>query len=261
MLIIGQEELRDKLTELISIGRLPNTLIFVGAEGQGKRSMASWLANQLRAPLYIPEDVKIDSIREVNADSRTLANPKVYLLADAEEMTHQSQNALLKLSEEPPEHAYIVITVRDVNTLLPTILSRSAVYRLGGYTKDELSVFTKDVTLMRVARNPGTIQKFQSFDWEGLLAHAKKVVDNIGKVSAVNAFAILKSVEKEKYEHFIQLLIYAYGEVMPERTCGKQLAVVYETKNQLERSKSINKQNALEMMLIKLREVARDEVQ
>jgi hypothetical protein len=48
---------------------------------------------------------------------------------------------------------------------------------------------------------------------------------------------------------------------MPGLKCGKQLAVIYETKNQLERSKSINKQNALEMMLVRLREVARDEVQ
>jgi hypothetical protein len=68
-------------------------------------------------------------------------------------------------------------------------------------------------------------------------------------------------VDKANYDLFLQMLIYGYGERMPGLKCGKQLAVIYETKNQLERSKSINKQNALEMMLVRLREVARDEVQ
>jgi replication-associated recombination protein RarA len=260
-MLIGQENLTEKLKHLINSDNLPNTILFVGPRGQGKKTLAGWLANQLGASLYIPEDVKIDSIREVNADSRTISSPKVYLLADAEDMTIQAQNALLKLSEEPPEHAYIVITVQDTNTLLPTILSRSITFRLDGYSFEELNVFTTDVDLMKLAKNPGNIKRLASFDYHSLLKHAGKVVDNIGKISAVNAFNILRTVDKANYDIFLEMLIHSYGQRLPGLVCGKQLAVLYETKTQLERSKSINKQNALEMMLIRLREAARNEVQ
>lgn len=260
-MLIGQENLTERLKTLINSDNLPNTMIFVGPKGQGKKSVAKWLAGHLDAPLYIPEDVKIDSIREVNADSRTISSPKVYLLADAEEMTPQAQNALLKLAEEPPENAYLVITVQDTGVLLQTILSRAVTFRLDGYTREELNVFTNDVDLMKLGRNPGMIKRLASIDYYGMLKHTFKVVDNIGKISAVNAFNILRSVDKADYDLFLTMLIYCYGERMPDLKCGKQLAVIYDTKTQLERSKSINKQNALEMMLIRLREAAQDEIQ
>jgi DNA polymerase-3 subunit delta' len=223
-MLIGQESLTERFKSLINNDNLPNTLILVGPQGQGKKSVAKWLSRRLNAPLYIPEDVKIDSIREVNADSRTISSPKVYLLADAEDMTPQAQNALLKLAEEPPENAYIVITVQDTNVLLPTILSRAVTFRLDGYTLEELNVFTTDVDLMKLGRNPGTIKRLASFDYYSLLKHSMKVVDNIGKISAVNAFNILRSVDKANYDLFLQMLIYGYGERMPGLKCGKHFA-------------------------------------
>lgn len=261
-MLIGQDSLKGRLIELLNSDNLPNTIIFIGPKGQGKRTVAHWLAEQMEAPVYIPPDLKIDSIRELNADSRTISSPKIYLLADAEDMTVQAQNALLKLAEEPPENAYIIITVQDTAALLQTILSRSITFRLDGYTMDELYQFTGDDELIKIAGNPGTINKLSEMDYEGLLKHAKKVVANIGKISASNAFNILKGIDKEDYELFIPMLIHAYGEMVAQGIkCGEQLTVLYETKNLLERSKSVNKQNALEMMFIRLREAARNEVQ
>ena len=42
----------------------------------------------------------------------------------AGELTEQAQNALLKISEEPPKHALIILTVQDFNVLLAPLLSR-----------------------------------------------------------------------------------------------------------------------------------------
>lgn len=261
-MLIGQDNLKGRLIKLLNLDNLPNTIIFIGPKGQGKRTMAHWLAEQIGAPVYIPPDLKIDSIRELNADSRTISSPKVYLLADAEDMTVQAQNALLKLAEEPPENAYIIMTVQDTSGLLPTILSRSVTFRLDGYTSDELYEFTGDDDLIKIADNPGTIIRLSEMDYGELLKHARKVVANIGRISASNAFNILKGIDKGDYELFIPMLIHAYGEMVAQGIkCGEQLTVLYETKNLLERSKSVNKQNALEMMFIRLREAARNEVQ
>lgn len=261
-MLIGQSNLLNRFIELVSEDNLPHTMVFVGPKGQGKKKLAKWLAEYIKAPLYVPEDLKVDSIRDIIIDSKTLSSPKLYLLADAEEMTVQAQNALLKLAEEPPENAYMVMTVQDTGSLLPTIISRSVIFRLQEYTYDELKAFTDDEELIKLAQNPGMIIELQKFDYQNLLKHAFKIVDNIGRISASNAFNILRSVDKDKYDFLIPMLIYAYGERLKEGLkCTEQLRILYETKNIIERSKSINKQNALEMMFIRLREAARNEVQ
>ena len=49
---------------------------------------------------------------------------KVYIIDEAEKMTEQAQNAMLKTIEEPPEYAVILLLTVNAKLLLPTILSR-----------------------------------------------------------------------------------------------------------------------------------------
>ena len=49
---------------------------------------------------------------------------KIYIIPDAEMMTVQAQNALLKTIEEPPEYAVIILLTSNIDALLPTIQSR-----------------------------------------------------------------------------------------------------------------------------------------
>ena len=50
---------------------------------------------------------------------------RIVYFKDASAMTEQSQNALLKKIEEPPERTFFFLAVNKRNSLLPTILSRS----------------------------------------------------------------------------------------------------------------------------------------
>lgn len=49
---------------------------------------------------------------------------KIYIVNDADKMTVQAQNALLKTIEEPPAYAVILLLTNNIDGLLPTILSR-----------------------------------------------------------------------------------------------------------------------------------------
>lgn len=49
---------------------------------------------------------------------------KLVIIKDADQLTHEAQNALLKILEEPPAHAIIVLTTNSQKNLLPTVVSR-----------------------------------------------------------------------------------------------------------------------------------------
>ena len=49
---------------------------------------------------------------------------KIYIIADAQLMNPQAQNAILKTIEEPPEYAVIMLLTSNIDALLPTIRSR-----------------------------------------------------------------------------------------------------------------------------------------
>ena len=49
---------------------------------------------------------------------------KIYIIDEAEKMTQQAQNALLKTIEEPPAYGIIILLTSNIDILLPTIRSR-----------------------------------------------------------------------------------------------------------------------------------------
>lgn len=55
---------------------------------------------------------------------------KTALIREAQNLTPEAQNALLKTLEEPPEHSLIILTLPDLSALLPTIISRCRVMQL-----------------------------------------------------------------------------------------------------------------------------------
>src|SRR6185437_10060929 len=60
---------------------------------------------------------------------------KLVIIEDAQALTPEAQNALLKLLEEPPAHTRIILGTENFDTLLPTIQSRCQIVILEGDKK------------------------------------------------------------------------------------------------------------------------------
>ena len=76
----------------------------------------------------------IDAIRALRQDASVLPNEaacKVYVLHNAQSMTAEAQNALLKLLEEPPDYVCLLLTAPTRKKLLPTVISRVFALSLG----------------------------------------------------------------------------------------------------------------------------------
>lgn len=77
------------------------------------------------------KSIGVDDIRE-NLINDIVIKPyeydrKVYIVEDAQKLTAQAQNALLKTLEEPPEYAVIILLATNADILLDTIKSRCVI--------------------------------------------------------------------------------------------------------------------------------------
>ena len=88
-----------------------------------------------------PNTISIDDIREqINNDiviKPYSSKYKIYIVPDADMMSVQAQNALLKTIEEPPAYAVILLLTENAEILLPTIRSRCVMLKLRNI-KDQL---------------------------------------------------------------------------------------------------------------------------
>lgn len=89
-----------------------------------------------------PVDMPIDVIREFlleRANIRpTHASRKVFVVSEAEKLNASSQNALLKVLEEPPSYCTIVLLCTRIEKLLPTTRSRCQIIRFGPVAEDRI---------------------------------------------------------------------------------------------------------------------------
>jgi len=89
-----------------------------------------------------PVDLPIDVIREfliAKVSTRpTLSQRKVFVLSGAERLNAASQNALLKVLEEPPEYCSIILLCTRLEKLLPTTKSRSQIIRFGPIDEEQI---------------------------------------------------------------------------------------------------------------------------
>ena len=74
--------------------------------------------------------VTIDQVRELRTSvyQKPVQDPfKLIIIYQADNLTAEAQNALLKLLEEPPSHALIILQAKNKDALLQTILSRTEI--------------------------------------------------------------------------------------------------------------------------------------
>jgi len=97
---------------------------------------------------------------------------RTLVVANASELTAQAQNAILKLVEEPPLHGLIILTVKDPNSLLPTLRSRLEMIYLTGSEDNKQS----DTDLDLRARE--LVEEFLLARADGRKQILKKMIDS-----------------------------------------------------------------------------------
>jgi DNA polymerase-3 subunit delta' len=174
MSIIGHEDILSYLRQGAQQKRLSPSLLFVGPEGVGKRTVALEAAQILHCDtvsdfLFVDKEfqagllkekiesqlaVKIESVRQIDRFLRIRpveGSYRVCIVDGADKLTEDAANALLKILEEPPPRTQIILLAVFAKNILPTILSRCAVLRFR-------PLKAKDIALW-LEKNRGVSQK------------------------------------------------------------------------------------------------------
>lgn len=150
--IIEQDFAKKYLTNSIKKNKLNNAYMFEGMDGIGKKKFADELSKLLldyenleNSPDYVlikPDgnSIKIAQIRNLQSDIviRPHKDYKIYIINNAEKMTVEAQNALLKTLEEPPNYAIIILVTNNKESLLETIKSRCDIIKFSPIPIEDL---------------------------------------------------------------------------------------------------------------------------
>ena len=160
--ILGHEQIKEHFKNAVETGKVSHAYILSGEAGMGRKSLANAFALSLLCEkgkpepcmqchacrqvlsgnhpdlIYVthekPASIGVDEIRE-QINNTIMIRPyssyyKIYIVDEAEKMTVQAQNALLKTIEEPPEYAVILFLTNTLDVLLQTVRSRCIIMNL-----------------------------------------------------------------------------------------------------------------------------------
>lgn len=232
MKIIGQKKLLAEIDHLLQDNNFPRYIIIQGPVGSGKKLIASYVAQQLGAT-FVPCELAVDSVRDVIELSYTQMDPTVYMWADANKMSMAAKNAVLKITEEPPQNSYFIMTTDNVKGLLGTLLSRGTLFNINPYTVSELKDFAKNKipdstdssinTIINISTTPLDVLMLAEIDVDKMNKVVSVLCDNIGSANLANSLKVstflrYKEEDKDKYDPilFLRACMFRYSALLKE---------------------------------------------
>ena len=242
-----------------------HSYLFAGPAGTGKRTLASLCSQALacsaaHAPcgtcpsckramsgnhpdiIRVNEQKKIgvDTIRDLIDKLSTRSYEGGYrsiIIHDADTMTAQAQNALLKTLEEPPDNVVFFLLVEKTSPLLPTIISRCRVmrFRLMSIEDAQKTLVKRGIAQKRSAllarMTGGSVGKALEIDKdESYWALRQRVSAAISRLKTrqdVGTAAQLLKDDKENAAAIIDIMESWAGGLLTERETG-QKALFYD---------------------------------
>ncbi|MFP4661623.1 MAG: DNA polymerase III subunit delta' [Halanaerobiales bacterium] len=232
--IPGQEAAIRILKDELDSGRIHHAYLFTGKEGVGKERTALEFTKAVLCEeegveacdkclacrkiehsnhpdvriIDIDEDannIKIDQVRELQKDMSYKpydSSRKVYIITEADRMTPEAANSLLKTLEEPPEYGILILLARELDKLLPTVISRCQ--RIQFHTiKDNIieeelqnSGYSEEKSRLIARLAEGSLGRANSLlEDEDFFENRKSIIETLYNLPELNAVEIFKQVD------------------------------------------------------------------
>lgn len=257
--VLGHEQTIAHMKSAIAANKVSHAYLLAGEKGSGKKLLAGIFARTLQCEahgsepcgkchsciqaesgnqpdiIYVthekPGSISVDDIRgQVNGDIqiKPYSSPyKIYIIDEAEKLTQQAQNALLKTIEEPPAYAIIMLLTANEGMLLQTIKSRCVTLTMKPvplpmicqYLMEELQIpdYRADICVAFSQGNVGKARRLATSDSFGeMLEHALHMVKYISEMEPSDLVEDLKKINTYKMDiqDYLDLLMVWYRDVL-----------------------------------------------
>lgn len=267
--MLGQNRLKEEL--LAQINNLPRFIILVGKKGSQRSELAALVAHKAGIVTSVVTDISISNIRDIIHNTYRIADKVMYIINDADKMSNEAKQTLLKVTEEPPNNTYFTLTVENIAGVPGTLVSRAHVYTMDNYTKDELMVYAENkygdishndvmLALIDMVDTPAEIDRVVN-NAKDFMAYVNRVVDNIATVSGANAFKIAEKIDikgddrtKFDLEMFFAAFAYICGRRLTDDVCkyAKGIRITDDAINKLGQ-RSVNRAMLFDSWLLGIR--------
>ena len=176
--------------------------------------------------------LSVDTVREMISDVYVRpysSERKLYIIPSADTLTVQAQNSLLKILEEPPAYAVIILIAENPNVFLPTILSR--------------------VTIVKPAQSPAAKDEYDT----SLQSETHGYIEKLTNHSPADMYRFIEYLKKNKKDIkpiFGILRDYFRGKLLTDTRAAACLEAVIATEKWL--SGNINFNAAIQHLGLKL---------
>ena len=247
--ILGNDKIKNELVNSVKQNKYSHSYLFLGTSGIGKRLIAREFAKMVLCEAEekycgkcksclefdsnnnpdfweIEPDgnnVKIEQIREMQrkiAEQPIISEKKVYIINEADTMTREAQNCLLKTLEEPPEFANIILIGANEANFLSTIKSRCTIIKFNNIPDEEIKKYLEqkyeleNVPESIILASSGSIGKAEIIkDKQELYNAVDEAINNIEKMDLIDtlkkADIIYKSQEdKNEILEYINIVLF-----------------------------------------------------
>jgi len=241
------------MVQFLRRGQLPQASLFTGPEGVGKKTLASSLAALANCKggnedevcgtcsscvkeavghhpdiwLFQPHKnlIRIDTMRELNREVQFRpfeGRLRCFIIDQAETMTEEAANCILKTLEEPPDTSRLILISSFPHRLLPTIRSRCQAFSFHPLGREEILRYledhlTEDHLEMRASLAEGSIAVALRLDLEETLEQRDRMLGLLTSWCGQESFeALYKQCEqpplrselktREGVRHYLNLL-------------------------------------------------------
>lgn len=257
--VVGHEKIIEYFRNAITMDKVSHAYILNGADKSGKMLLAEAFAAALQCEkqgtdpcgcchsckqaagrnqpdiLFVthekPNTIGVDDIRKQLNDDIVLkpysSKYKIYIIADAEKMSIQAQNALLKTIEEPPAYAVILLLTTNADGFLPTIQSRCVRLDLKAVSDDKIRKYLMeekqvpdyqaDICVAFAQGNVGkAIRLAGSDDFNEMKNSALQLVKRLKTIELYEMTQAIKQITEYKLDisDYFDLLMLWYRDVL-----------------------------------------------
>ena len=287
--VVGHKDILKYISSAVENNRVSHAYILNGERGSGKKMLANLFAMTLlcetgdnepcgkchsckqaesgnhpdiiRVTHEKPNSISVDDIRtQVNntVDIKPYQGPyKVYIIPQADMMTPQAQNAILKTIEEPPSYGVFLLLTENAETLLPTINSRCVMLKLRNikdtlikkYLMENLEIpdYKADMCTAFAQGNMGrAIMLANSDHFNEIREEAVQLLKHINEMDLNEIVAAVKNISVYKLEitDYLDIIMIWYRDVLLYKATKEIDKVVF--KDQLQSIKEQARKSSYE---------------